>query len=457
LLPESKKKKTSLLSIEPKCLGDCPTPLPDQYLAKEKAQLKADPSVLPLPFDGYFEMGCYTDNTPEERITYAPKGQAVSPKQCFNFCRDKIQARFFGLTLGRQCYCTPYPTLGGGEGGCTRACEGDKNFMCGGDSMSTVYEMHRCGDVTEVATKDKEAAIETIAAVDFFTDRCGGIVKALTLAAQSCHSTDVRQRVNSLASTLEGLKKSTVAARNDAHDKLTPLTTALSSFNSAAATADMMRAVEEAQADLLGFIAVLEDSQEKLKEYWNEHSLDNAMAFRSIDSLALGSEQKLKADIPDEFLWLPKKVRNDLHGRQYFSEFSYLVVGKETLATLFQVYNKENPIEGRPTGLSQYQWRKWTSLQCHQMCVMTPGCVAGNVVGAAEDSWTYYGSVCNLKADVEKVHLSWDDEKPSSVALAGFVFSSYANLRGDKIEFNTANCVVPDDAEGRRRRRRRYW
>mmetsp|Transcript_13942 Transcript_13942/g.33749 ORF Transcript_13942/g.33749 Transcript_13942/m.33749 type:complete len:464 (-) Transcript_13942:29-1420(-) len=444
LLPERQARKKSFLAVEPRCKRNCGTttvaPV-DVYLNNKSTN--TPPDAVALPFDGYFEMGCYSDNTPAARIEYAPKEQKVSPKQCFNFCRDKPQARFFGLTLGRECYCTPYPTLGGGNGGCTRQCEGDANFMCGGDSMSTVYEMHRCGDVTEVAQKDKTEAEAVIEKADFFTGRCEAVVQSLTAAAEGIDVSDVRKRVFGLAATLEELRKDTVNKRNDADAKLAPLASALAAFDEGAATAEMMRAVEEAQADLLGFVALLEDSYDNLEAYWNEHSLDNSMAFRSIDSKALGSSEELSKALPSEINFLPSKVASELDGEQNHADFTYLVVGKQHLASLFQVYNPASPIEGRPTGnsatsLSVQDWEKWTVKECHQMCVMTPGCVGGNVIGASTQAM--WASTCNLKGSVERVEMS--KSKPASTMMKGFIFSSYYSLRSDKIEFNTANVLI---------------
>lgn len=436
LLPEKVGHKKSFLAggpppggppplSEPPCKRNCggsttPTPaLVDDHL-KNQADA-TDPAAVALPFDGYFEMGCYSDNTPQVRVEFAPRSLKVSPKECFNFCRDKPQARFFGLTLGRECYCTPYPTLGGGNGGCTRQCEGDANFMCGGDSMSTVFEMHRCGDVTEVAQKDKTEAEAVIAKADFFTGRCEAVVQSLTAAAEGIDVSDVRKRVFGLAATLEELRKDTVNKRNDANDKLAPLTSALAAFDESAATADMMRAVEEAQADLLGFVALLEDSYDNLEAYWNDHSLDNSMAFRSIDSKALGSGDELSKPLPSEINFLSSKVAKELDGEQNHADFTYLVVGKQHLASLFQVYNPTNPIEGRPTGLTVPDWEKWTVKECHQMCVMTPGCVGGNVIGASTQAM--WASTCNLKGSVERVEMS--KSKPASTMMKGFIFSSY--------------------------------
>jgi ribosomal protein L12E/L44/L45/RPP1/RPP2 len=420
--------------------------LVEPYYKKKMEEYKASTEAKPLPFDGYFEVGCYSDNTPQSMVVYSPKGDKVSPKQCFNFCRDKPLVRFFGLTLGRQCYCTPYPTLGGGNGGCTRQCEGDGTFMCGGDGMSTVYEMHRCGDVTEVAAKDKKAAEDLVEKVHFFSKRANYVVLALTEAGKSIDVADVRTRVFALAATLEELRADVVLKAGDVEEKLAPLTSALAAFDASSATAAMMKAVEDAQADVMMFVAAMEDADSKLQTYWSEHSLDMMMSFRNIDSKSLGSRAELAKDLSTDVHFLPTKVRTELAEHIDDSDFTYVVVGKENLASLFQVYSVSNPIEGRPTLSSFSQFKKWAVKECHQICLMTPGCVGGNALGARnsqedadKNDGLMFAFTCNLKGDVERVEMS--SSGASSRLVSGFMFESYYKMHSKDITFNTANVL----------------
>mmetsp|Transcript_43285 Transcript_43285/g.94247 ORF Transcript_43285/g.94247 Transcript_43285/m.94247 type:complete len:482 (+) Transcript_43285:83-1528(+) len=420
-----------------------------EYVKNRVEQINNNASLKVLPFDGYFSMGCFADSTPAELWVKAPKGgEKVSPRMCFNFCRDKPEARFFGLVEGRVCYCVPYPTLSGGNGGseqCTAVCEGDSGAMCGGMTKSSIYEMHRCGDVTEGATKDKEAAEELLEEWEFKAGRWQYVVSALTEAGKLINVSDVRQRLFDLASKMEALLKDTNSKIVDLRDKLAPLQAALDNFDATAATAEMMQAVEDAQSELGAFVAALEESAENLKAYWDKHNLDGSMAFRSIDSKALGAADELAKALSTDVNFMPKKVREDVDcdetpsdGCSAFpDQLTYFAVG-DHLAALFQVYNQSNPIEGRPTLAGPAEWKKWSVKECHQMCLMTPSCVAGNVIGMVNSS--VYASTCNLKSSVTKVELSKGGD--ALFLMSGFMFSSYFKAHQKEIKFNVANMKI---------------
>jgi len=311
--------------------------------------------------------------------------------------------------------------------------------------MSSIYEMHRCGDVTEVATKDKQAAEELVSKVRFFAGRADYVVRALTEAGKSVDVSDVRKRVFALAATLEELRSDVMLKVGDVEEKLGPLDTALASFSVDAATAEMMKEVEDAQAELLMFVAAMEDADNKLQTYWTEHSLDSMMAFRSIDSKSLGSAEELAKDLSSDVQFLPPTVKRGLGSEIDSSDFTYIVVGKRNLASLFQVYNKSNPIDGRPTLSSWGHFKKWATKECHQMCMMTPGCVGGNALGARNDGadsashGDVFAFTCNLKGDVQRVEMSKSGS--DDLLVTGFLFGSYYSVHAKDITFNTANVL----------------
>merc|ERR1719181_1726718 len=101
----------------------------------------------------------YTDRVDSE------KQQAMTPSVCFEFCRTVPDMLHFGLTHGRDCYCTPYFMQGTGDGVCDAGCEGDSSITCGNtNGMADMYEMHSCND----AIGDAEEAFK--AAVDVYND-----------------------------------------------------------------------------------------------------------------------------------------------------------------------------------------------------------------------------------------------------------------------------------------------
>jgi hypothetical protein len=100
----------------------------------------------------------YTDRVDVE------KQVSMTPSVCFEFCRTVPDMLHFGLTRGRECYCTPYFMQGTGDGVCDAGCAGDSSITCGNTAgMADIYEMHACNDVLEdaKATFDAASDIET--------------------------------------------------------------------------------------------------------------------------------------------------------------------------------------------------------------------------------------------------------------------------------------------------------
>merc|ERR1719356_65260 len=73
--------------------------------------------------------------------------EATTHEVCFAFCRTVKDMSFFGLTHGRDCYCTPYYNqIAGDSSDCDAVCEGNPTTMCGGMTKSSIFEMHSCDD-----------------------------------------------------------------------------------------------------------------------------------------------------------------------------------------------------------------------------------------------------------------------------------------------------------------------
>lgn len=123
---------------------------------------------------GYIYVGCLHDaGKPAATALYAEavdkeRQQPMTPRVCFDFCREMAGMQFFALTAGRSCYCTAYYERAPGEGVCTRGCEGESHFTCGGDGMMDVYGMHACHDEGEKLTEaySKALEVETTVATD---------------------------------------------------------------------------------------------------------------------------------------------------------------------------------------------------------------------------------------------------------------------------------------------------
>merc|ERR1719163_25092 len=75
----------------------------------------------------------------------------MTPQVCFNFCRHMEDMYFFGIKNGRECYCTPfYQPMPDDTSSCDAVCEGDHKLSCGGQSKSSMFEMHQCADTGTV-------------------------------------------------------------------------------------------------------------------------------------------------------------------------------------------------------------------------------------------------------------------------------------------------------------------
>jgi len=67
--------------------------------------------------------------------------------RCFDFCRTVPNMVYFGLHMGRDCYCTPfYKPMAGDSSNCDQVCEGEPSQMCGGKTLSSIFEMHTCAN-----------------------------------------------------------------------------------------------------------------------------------------------------------------------------------------------------------------------------------------------------------------------------------------------------------------------
>jgi len=99
-----------------------------------------------------------------DRIVPKEDRSAMTPEVCFNFCRTVPDALFFGISEGRNCYCTPYFKREAGDSSqCDAVCEGDTSQMCGGMTKQSMYAMHMCADTAKDLARAKEDAEKELA------------------------------------------------------------------------------------------------------------------------------------------------------------------------------------------------------------------------------------------------------------------------------------------------------
>merc|ERR1719214_415408 len=102
-------------------------------------------------------------------IVLKEKQVAMTPTVCFEFCRSIEDMVFFGISNGRDCYCTPYyKPAQGDDKKCDSVCEGDETLMCGNQKKSTIWEMHLCADTAQDL---EEASTSAKEALDFFLEQ----------------------------------------------------------------------------------------------------------------------------------------------------------------------------------------------------------------------------------------------------------------------------------------------
>lgn len=102
-----------------------------------------------------------------ERHVAKEDREPMSHSVCFEFCRTVPEMLFFGINMGRDCYCTPYfKPVAGDSSNCDAVCEGEPTLMCGGDLKSSIFSMHSCDDTAQVLESTHEECVEVLSALD---------------------------------------------------------------------------------------------------------------------------------------------------------------------------------------------------------------------------------------------------------------------------------------------------
>lgn len=87
--------------------------------------------------------------------------EQMTHQVCFEFCRSVPDMGYFGLSNGRDCYCTPYfKPMAGGSTECDAVCPGDNAQMCGGGKKNSIFGMHSCANTEEKLSTGQEEASE---------------------------------------------------------------------------------------------------------------------------------------------------------------------------------------------------------------------------------------------------------------------------------------------------------
>lgn len=115
--------------------------------------------------------------------------QPMNHQECYLFCRTIKGMGFFGITNGRNCYCSSSFKAEAGDGSqCDRTCEGDGTTTCGGKTKSEVFAMHKCGDLQSAFKGAKMVASDAQALLAKAEEDAVTLLDAITKNSESLQS-----------------------------------------------------------------------------------------------------------------------------------------------------------------------------------------------------------------------------------------------------------------------------
>lgn len=265
----------------------------------------------PAIADGYSRVACENDIAPpSQRISFKEHAcgpnittcrlteLGMTPRLCFDFCRQYENAKFFGLKAGRDCYCSVYyhaHTTGGGD--CNAVCEGDKKEMCGGMEKSSMFEMHMCQDsaseADHAAGMSKKAVGASKNAVSLFKtyiDTLQGLANTWTLGVCAVKPEGERVCQLSMDWTKMGNDMSTLSSESDhlasvLQNKTNYLTAAQAKLpkDGEGATSEQLAAVELSTKEVTEAAAKVTASVEVMNLKMKAVNLPEATQIASLD------------------------------------------------------------------------------------------------------------------------------------------------------------------------------
>lgn len=245
--------------------------------------------------DGFSRVSCENDIAPaSQRISFKENAcggnlkscrlteMGMTPRLCFDFCRQYENAKFFGLKSGRDCYCSVYyhaSSTGGGD--CSAVCEGDKKQMCGGMEKSSLFEMHMCADTGSEAEAAADMSQKAVAASKAIVEAGATTTKKLNALANDwklgvCSVKPEGERVCKLSSQWTGTANDITTVGSEAtHDtdvlkkKTKTLEEAQAALKKDEKNAAAMSAVELATREVRDAAAKVSGSTEVMKNNMN--------------------------------------------------------------------------------------------------------------------------------------------------------------------------------------------
>lgn len=111
--------------------------------------------------------------------------EKMTPAVCFEFCRTIDDMGYFGISNGRDCYCTSFfKQMAGDSSDCDSVCEGDTSQMCGGKTKNTIWSMHWCDTMEEDLEKAHDAGEGAHFVLNDFCSNMESVADSSSEAAQ---------------------------------------------------------------------------------------------------------------------------------------------------------------------------------------------------------------------------------------------------------------------------------
>jgi len=139
-----------------------------------------------------YKMGDLANSSIVHYDAFIPKEDRaqMTPGICFEFCRGIPDMGFFGISNGRDCYCSPFfKAMASDSSECDSVCEGDNTQMCGGMTTNSIFSMHTCGTPQDDL---KEASAVATNVVNHLSEVCGAMK---TVSESTHHASVIMQKV----------------------------------------------------------------------------------------------------------------------------------------------------------------------------------------------------------------------------------------------------------------------
>jgi hypothetical protein len=406
----------------------------------------------PLPYDGYFNFGCFLDQSPKDaRLDYKEEmkrtfaeAKPVDAAVCFEFCRDRPEYKFFGLALGRDCYCAKFTHMApSGSEQCTRQCEGNGNQMCGGDYKASVYEMHRCSDTIEEAEDTLREVGEFREYGAALLTNASALLSGMDNTADAVDVTEVRHEIfnnsrqlNRFIRDLQDLDKECDTLAETCRELIQ---------KTDPANVEDLRALEESQralaktcaaapgnpADGTGFQVAVHG----LFTFMSSHDVEDALAAAgaSLDAVrADGMSGKHPSSLnrmTDEAIAEIGCDDNPADGCDDF-DLVYWPQGPTVhwFSDFYVPAEHESP-------MSADEWKMTFIWMCKDLCDHYEGCVAADIYGSTEDGAEQFSANCALKSSVERVLMSKGGASYGYSMDLGLIVEGYFQIVKDELKY----------------------